>query len=70
MEKPKLMDLHQQFQEEFLDFHGIQVVHAKGNLKGATPQALQKKSADAKACGWRRRPDCRRIVDDVDICRS
>ena len=64
------MVLQHEFQEEFLDFHGIGVVHAKGSLEGATPQPLQKKSADAKACGRRRRPDCRRIVDDVDICRS
>ena len=41
LEKPKLMDLQQQFQEEFLDFHGIGVVHAKGSLEGANPQPLQ-----------------------------
>ena len=31
--KPKLMVLRHKFQEEFLDFHGIGVVHAKGSLE-------------------------------------
>ena len=32
-----------------LGFHGIGVVHAKGSLEVASPQPLQKNSADAKA---------------------
>ena len=31
--KPKLMVLQHEFQEEFSDFHGIGVVHAKGSLE-------------------------------------
>ena len=31
--KPKLMVLQHEFQEKFLDFHGIGVVHAKGSLE-------------------------------------
>ena len=33
LEKPKLMVLQHEFQEEFLDFHGIGVVHAEGSLE-------------------------------------
>ena len=33
LEKPKLMVLQHEFQEEFLDFHGMGVVHAKGSLE-------------------------------------
>ena len=60
-----------------LGFHGIGVVHAQGSLEVALPPTSSKEFCRHKghqggvtACGRRRRPDCRRIVDDVDICRS
>ena len=37
LEKPKLMVLQHEFQEGFLDFHGIGVVHAKGCLPCPPP---------------------------------
>ena len=74
------MVLQHEFQEEFLDFHGIGVVNAKGSLEVSPcpPPNLFKRNlptprprqGGVTACGRRRSPACRRIVDDVDICRS
>ena len=54
-----------------LGFHGIGVVHAKGSLEVALPPTSSKEfcrrqghQGGVTACGRRRRPDCRRIVDD------
>ena len=54
-----------------LGFHGIGVLHAKGSLEVALPPTSSKEfcrrqghQGGVTACGRRRCPDCRRIVDD------
>ena len=49
LEKPRLMEDQQEFQEEVLDFMGLGSCMPREAWRLPSPQPLQKNSADAKA---------------------